>query len=349
MKKKHIAIGLAVVVIWGGAIGFLAYKSKDKKVKEEQAIKRYIVPENKKTFFSGVVEPSKSKIFYKDISKGSYYEINKKNGEIVSKGSLLITYKNEEIANQISDLEDQISDLKKEKNKISDPKNNEIQNNTDVMNPNVGASIEDQIKSNKKQIEKLKKKKYTHEYAPFAGKVSVPNKASEGENQVLLKLRSNDLYVKAQVSERDLEKTKLNQDVDILVLANDKNVKGEIFDISYDPEEQVIPTDGVTSTSQVANYPVTISLDSKENVVNGYHVQVKLKDTEKLIEIPSTAVKTEGSKKYVYLIKDNKLVKQDIKTKGEKGKSTIVSSGLKEKDEIVEVINSEMKEGQEIE
>ncbi|WGX76211.1 hypothetical protein QJS64_02250 [Paraclostridium bifermentans] len=69
MKKKHIAIGLALVVIWGGAIGFLAYKSKDKKVKEEQAIKRYIIPENKKTFFSGVVEPSKSKIFYKDISK----------------------------------------------------------------------------------------------------------------------------------------------------------------------------------------------------------------------------------------------------------------------------------------
>lgn len=94
---------------------------------------------------------------------------------------------------------------------------------------------------------------------------------------------------------------------------------------------------------------MTISLDSKENVVNGYHVQVKLKDAEKLIEIPNTAVKTEGSKKYVYLIKDNKLAKQDIKTKGEKGKSTIVSSGLKEKDEIVEVINSEMKEGQEIE
>lgn len=94
---------------------------------------------------------------------------------------------------------------------------------------------------------------------------------------------------------------------------------------------------------------MTISLDSKENVVNGYHVQVKLKDAEKLIEIPTSAIKTEGSKKYVYLIKDNKLVKQDIKTKGEKGKSTIVSSGLKEKDEIVEVINSEMKEGQEIE
>ena len=42
-------------------------------------------------------------------------KINKKNGEIVSKGSLLITYKNEEIENQISQIEDQISDLKKGK------------------------------------------------------------------------------------------------------------------------------------------------------------------------------------------------------------------------------------------
>ncbi|WGX76210.1 hypothetical protein QJS64_02245 [Paraclostridium bifermentans] len=31
---------------------------------------------------------------------------------------MLITYKNEEIANQISDLEDQISDLKKKKIKV---------------------------------------------------------------------------------------------------------------------------------------------------------------------------------------------------------------------------------------
>lgn len=104
MKKKYIAIGLVVALVWAGAIGFLALKSKDKKVKEDQNVKRYIIPENKKTFFSGVVEPTKSQVFHKDPTKGENYTINKKNGEIVSKGSLLITYKNEEISNQISDL-----------------------------------------------------------------------------------------------------------------------------------------------------------------------------------------------------------------------------------------------------
>lgn len=344
MKKKYIAIGLALVLIWAGAMGFLAVKSKDKKVKEDQAIERYIIPENKKTFFSGVVEPSKSKVFYKDPTKGENYEINKKNGEIVSKGSLLITYKNEELANQISDLEDQISDLKKEKNKSS-----ESQNKIDGAEVNLTDSIDGQIKNNKKQIERLKKKQYTYEYAPFAGKVYISNKGKDGENQVLLKLRSNDLYVNAQVSERDLEKVKLNQYVDVLVLANDKNVKGKVVDISYDPEDQAIPTEGMATASPVANYPVRINLESKEDVVNGYHVQIKLKSLEKSIEIPKTAIKTEGSKKYVYLIKDNKLVKQNVTTKGSKGDSIIVTSGLKEKDEIVEVINSEMKEGQEIE
>ncbi|WP_250673087.1 HlyD family efflux transporter periplasmic adaptor subunit [Paraclostridium ghonii] len=366
MKKKYIAIGLSVVVVWVGAMGFLAAKSKSKKVKEDQAIKRYVIPQEKKTFFSGVVEPSKSKTFSKDLAKGDNYEINKKNGEFVSKGSVLITYKNEEISDQISDLEDQISDLKKGKNKSDNSQNNENQGQNNELpnnnlqnselpnkeastNMNLNASIDDQIKSIQKQIEKLKKKEYTYEYAPFAGEVSIPNKGTDEPNKVLLKLKSNDLYVNAQVSERDLEKIKLNQEVEVLVLANDKTIKGEIVDISNDPEENAAPVEGMNTTSQVANYPVRINLESKENVVNGYHVQIKAKPLEEAIEIPKTAIKTEGSKKYVYLIKDKKLVKQNVRTKGEKGDSIIVTSGLKEKEEIVEVINSDMKEGQEIE
>ncbi|GAA0712018.1 RND transporter [Paraclostridium ghonii] len=349
MKKKYMAIGLSVVVIWAGAIGFLVVKSKYEKAKEDQAIKRYIIPDEKKTFFSGVVEPSKSKVFYKDQAKGDNYEINKRNGEFVSKGSLLITYKNEEISDQISDLEDQISDLKKEKGKSEKSQNNENQNKEVSTNMNLNESIDEQIKNKQKQIERLKKKQYTYEYAPFAGEVSIPNKGSDEQNQALLKLKSNDLYVNAQVSERDLEKIKLNQQVDVIVLANDKTIKGELVDISYNPEENVPAVDGKATTAQVSSYQVRINLESKENVVNGYHVQIKAEPLEESIEIPKTAIKTEGSKKYVYLIKDKKLVKQNVITKGEKGDSIIVTSGLKEKEEIVEVINSDMKEGQEIE
>lgn len=349
MKKKYIAIALAVILIWGGIIGFLAYKSKNKNDKQETEIKRYVVPENKKVIFNGVVEPSKSKVFYKDPTKGSNYEIKIKNGEFVSKGSIIITYKNEEIESQIEDLQDQISDLKKGKTKFSEPKINDVQNEINGINTNESYSLEEQIKTLKKQVEKLKKKEYINEYAPFSGKVSISKKLQDGENQVLVKLTSNDLYVKANVSERDLSKIKLNKKVDILVLANDEKVSGEITDIMYEPDEQPISSEGIASSSQITNYPVIISLDSKENIVNGYHVQVKLKGSSKLVEIPNTAVKKDKNEKYVYLIKDNKLVKQDIKTQGEKGKSTIVISGLKEKDEIVEVINSDMKEGQKVE
>ena len=67
------------------------------------------------------------------------------------------------------------------------------------------------------------------------------------------------------------------------------------------------------------------------------------------MEIPTTAIQSEGDKKYVYFVKHNKLEKRFIQTKGDKGKFTIVSSGLKEKDEIVENANKNMKEGQEVE
>lgn len=345
MKKKHIAIVVAIIVTWLGVIGFFILKSKQKEYKTNQSAKRYVIPEEKITFLNGSVQPKKLKVFYKDVTKGNNYKINKQNGENVSKGSLLITYKNEDISNQIQSLEEQIIDLKKEKNKTNNYKNQPYENQDSL-----GENIEVQIKNAQRELKKLKKDQYFYEYAPFAGKVFISNQDINSENQELLKLRSTDLYVKSQVSERDIEKVKEGQKVEVLILANNKKLSGKVQELSYEPEEQVVSVSNNTSqNSAVANYPVIIELDSQDDIVNGYHVQVKLKSSNEDIKIPTSAIKSEENKKYVYLIKDNKLVKQFINTKGTQDEFTIITSGLKEKDEIVEVINNDMKEGQEIE
>lgn len=348
MKKKYIAIACTIGIVWIGAIGFLAIKSKDKPndIGTEEGIERYVIPEDKKIFLNGVVQPKQSKVFYKDVTKGEDYKINKKNGDYVSKGSLLITYTNESVKDQISELQDQVNNLKKEKNKVN--------NNPEVQalegQEMATQSIQDQIKDLEKEISKLKKKQYSCEYAPFAGKVYISNKVVGEENQELLKLRSDDFYIKSQVSERDLDNVKEDQPVDVLVLANDKKVKGTIGDISYEPESQVASLgEEVSGASSVSTYPVTIELKSQDDVVNGYHVQAKLKLGNKELKIPKTAVKKDGDSQYVYLIEDNKLKKQTIKTKGTKGENIVVISGLKEKDEIVEVIGDNIEEGQEVE
>lgn len=350
MKKKHIAITVIIVIVWVCIIGFFIMKSKEKEVKSNESVKRYVIPEEKKTFLNGTIQPNKSKVFFKDVTKGENYTINKNDGEMVSKGSLLITYKNEEISNQIAGLEDQINELKKEKNKAN-IESSQVKETQPLENQQeLGNPIEAEIKSTQKELAKLKKQQYSYEYAPFSGIVCVLNQDSGTENQALLKLRSTDLYVKSQVSERELEKVKQDQPVEVLILANDKTVNGKIEEVSHEPEEQVgTMGESTTGASSAANYPVTIDLDSQSNVVNGYHVQAKLKSTDKEIKIPTSAIKSEEKNKYVYLIKDDKLVKQFIKTKGTKGEFTIVTSGLKEKDEIVEVVNNDMKEGQSIE
>lgn len=348
MNKKYIAIACTIGVIWIGAIGFLAIKSKDKTtdIGTEESIERYVIPEDKKIFLNGVVQPKQSKVFYKDVTRGEDYKINKKNGDYVTKGSLLITYTNKSVQDEISELQDQLNNLKKEKNKASNNLKVQVLEDQEMAIQ----SIQDQIKDLEKEISKLKKKQYSYEYAPFAGKVYISNKTEGEGNQELLKLRSDDFYIKSQVSERDLDNVKEDQPVDVLVLANDKKVKGTIGDISYEPESQVASLgEDVSGTSSVSTYPVTIELKSQDDVVNGYHVQAKLKLGNKELNIPKTAVKKDGNNQYVYLIQDNKLKKQTVKTKGTKGENIIVISGLKEKDEIVKVIEDNMEEGQEVE
>ncbi|MDK2587118.1 HlyD family efflux transporter periplasmic adaptor subunit [Romboutsia sedimentorum] len=335
MKKRKIAIVGLIILIWIGIVGFLMVKSKGKEneAKNDKNSERYIIPEEKKIFLNGVVQPTKSKTFYKDVTKGENYTIHKENGENVNKGSLLITYENDEISSQISDLKDQISDLK------SGNKNEEVQ-----------ADIKEQIKSLEKDLSKLKNKKYSYEYAPFAGQVFISKKDMNVENQELLKIRSIDFNIKSQVSERELEKIKEDQKVDILILANDKKTQGTIAQISNEPEAQEIALDQQASpNTSVSNYPITINLQSKANIENGYHVQINIKLSNNKFKIPTSAIKEDGNKKYVYLIKDNKLVKQFIQAENKEDKFSEVISGLKEKDEIIKTITSEMKEGQVIE
>ena len=335
MKKRKIAIVGLIILIWIGIVGFLMIKSKGKEnqVKNDKNLERYTIPEEKKIFLNGVVQPTKSKVFYKDLTKGENYKIHKENGENVSKGNLLITYKNEEITNQISDLKSQIDNMKKGKEKELVPGTNE-----------------EEIKNLQKELSKLKDKQYSYEYAPFTGRVYISNKDASAENQELLKLRTTDFNITAQVSERELEKVKEDQKVDILILANDKKVQGTIEDISDEPEAQAVGLDQQPSTNtSVSNYPITINLDSKANIENGYHVQINIKLPNNKFKIPTSAIKEDGNKKYVYLIKDNALVKQFIQVENKDDKFSEVISGLKEKDEIIKTITSEMKEGQVIE
>ncbi|MDU7904504.1 MAG: hypothetical protein E7J33_02945, partial [Peptostreptococcaceae bacterium] len=158
MKKKSIVVVVAIILVWVAIIGFFVIKSKQKEKSEEQNIKKYTIPDEKRTFLNGVVEPTKSKVFYKDATKGENYTINKENGEFVSKGALLITYKNEETSNQITVLEDQIKELEKEKNNLNKASNQSIESQLIEKEP-----VENQIKNTKKELSKLKQQQYSYE------------------------------------------------------------------------------------------------------------------------------------------------------------------------------------------
>src|SRR5690606_21623217 len=96
-------------------------------------------------------------------------------------------------------------------------------------------------------------------------------------------------------------------------------------------------------------YEVKISLDSQDNLINGFHVQAVVELSDSPIEIPKTSLIEEEGKTYVYKVVDNLLVKQEITYKEGESDKVIVDSGLSEEDQIVELPTEEMKEGMPVE
>ncbi|MGL4338464.1 MAG: biotin/lipoyl-binding protein [Turicibacter sp.] len=230
---------------------------------------------------------------------------------------------------QLKELDDQIIDLKEQ---LSD------------ADQETFTALDDQIKELSKQISKLEVKELTYEYAPFSGKVSISQDAA-GENQQLIKLKSPDFYVSSSVSEKDYAKLKVGMDAKILLLAINKNIKGAITYIAEDPQELATPASG----SSASTYAVNVSIEDQADLVNGYQAQVTMKLANELIKVPTSAIVSDGSKHFVYLVTDEGSKEQGVEIVGEEGEYTTIKSGLNEKDEILMYPNVEAKEGETIE
>ncbi|MDU6113249.1 MAG: hypothetical protein E6649_02485 [Paeniclostridium sordellii] len=328
VRKQKIIIGIIIFIIIS-IIGLIIIKklqlNKNQHMKA-QGPELYTVPQKEKVVIDGEIKPIKSEEFFIDRSK-ALDNINVENGQIVEQGSVLFTCKDESIKPKIDFLKDYI----------------EIKNSTKDATKFSENTDENLLNS---KINEIESNASVSVIAPFKGKVYI-NEPISNKNDVnpLITLSSPDLCIKGLITEENLPKVALNQNVEIFVNPTNEHIKGKISFIDDRPSKNI----NNDKKKNVSYY--SIKIDFLENqdlsrIKDGFHVKSTMEAINSKIKVPYSALGQDGEKKYVYKVIDGVIYKQEVKTAEVTDKYAIITEGVGENDKIIKYAkNKSIKDG----
>lgn len=370
MKKKDIIIIslIAVVVIVLASISYFASsKSKTTSKKGTEKYSAYTVPSPQTIFLEGEFQNVQKITYQPDATKGTVDSINVADKQAVTKDTVLFTYKNSQILDQVSTLEDQLDTLKATYVKLDKQSKNPISNQTLLSGNNSAqlqgsSDIKSQLDDNKKQQQKLNNqitelnnKAYTSIKAPFNGTVIKLNNDNNDLTKQILTLATPKMQLVSNVSEKDILKLSLNQTVDVTLVSTGQVVKGKITFISTTPVEASIGNissaqSGSMQASSGSNssYAVYIDVENQQEVYPGFHAQISATSAKDYPKIPKTSTFSEDGATFVWNISDGTLKKVKVETADFNEKYVQVKSGLNFDDKVIREAKDTMKEGDKV-
>ena len=202
----------------------------------------------------------------------------------------------------------------------------------------------------KKQKNKLNEEKTFTVTAPISGVVVL----SQDKNNYTIPyiiIESQELIVSGTVSEKDYEKIKLDDEVNVNIVSSNKMVDGKLSYISDRPisMSELSMLQSSTTNTNTSYYEVNITLNSQENLISGFHSQGKITLGDDTIKVPKTAIVKEEDNNYLFVDNEGILDKVEVKIGQEEGDYIIIESGIKENDKVLKNPTSDTKEGIEIE
>lgn len=357
-KKKWFLIGLALLLVIVAVVflpRFFGGEEIDEPIAEEDpfGIEYYYVPAIEQIFVNGMVTPEQSQEFYHDNTLGTRSDLEVENGQIIEEGTVLYSYTNEELQKEITQLYNEAARLETNRANTAYKQQLAIDRWYELKEEERTQTLEEitmdfnlyeldsQIQEIYNNIATMEENVYSEVVAPFKGKIVIPE---EKKAEVpLLKLISENFYVSGTLNEKDLEKVEIGQVADITVVSNGFTTLGKVSFVDTTPSaENSDPYSGVATMSE---YPVKLSFDSLENIVNGYHVQATINLEENQILIPKEAIHQEGEVEYVLVNDFGSVVRRVIKTGEETSEGFPVTSGLEAEDEIIVSSEVEIQEG----
>ena len=220
------------------------------------------------------------------------------------------------------------------------------------------SAYEDQIDSVKTTLNSLynKKEKLTADKnfvvtAPISGTIVLSSNEKDYTQPYII-IESQELIVKGVVSEKDYNKIKVDDDISVNIISTNETIEGKILEIDDRPVSNTeLNLSQVTQTTNtnVSYYNVLITLNSQENLINGFHSQGKVTLGDDTIKVFKTSIINEEGKNYVFIDKDGILDKVEISIQQEDGEYVIVESGLNANDVVMKNPTSETKAGVKVE
>lgn len=187
--------------------------------------------------------------------------------------------------------------------------------------------------------------------APIGGTIVLSSNEKDYTQPYII-IEGEELVVKGVVSEKDYSKIKIDDNISVNIIPTNETIEGKILEIDDRPvsNTELTLTQATQSTNtNVSYYNVLITLNSQENLINGFHSQGKVTLGDDTIKVFKTSIINEEGKDYVFVDKDGVLEKVEISIQQEDGEYVIVESGLNANDVVMKNPTSETKAGIKVE
>ncbi len=176
------------------------------------------------------------------------------------------------------------------------------------------------------------------EFNGIVSQVEVENGATVASGAKILKIESSDsVKVTLNISKYDLDKIKINQQVDIDIAGN--KYTGKVSKINRIAQKNESGTPVVKVEVHIDNPDQNIYLGVEAKVV------VHVEKAENVIIVPVETVNTDIKGTFCYVIENGVVTRKGVTTGISSDTEIEIKEGLKEGDQVISLINDSIKEG----
>lgn len=373
MKKGIIITAVAVVIV--AVIGINVYRAQSVSGK---AVNVHVANIKEKKLRNTVMVPGTLKLadeqyVYFDAEKGEVERFHVTEGSRVQQGTSLVTYESDalDLEQEQNNLEKKSSQLqidsvskhlsnlnKKQKELEKEMSKQEARDQIDTERTQLNLDLETakiDLERNKLEAKSIAKKERNLDVASdINGTVlEVDKEAVNNTSDVqkpLIHIGNTDEYLATGVlSEYDALKIKTGQAVKITSdVLPDKEWAGSVKQIDYLPQQQASAEAGNDAANQ---YPIEVKVDDQDitMIKPGFKLLLEIEtSSKKASSLPIKAVVNEDGEKYVYVVKDKKAVRKEVKIGETTNKFIEIKSGVSSKDKVITNPTKNLTDGAEV-
>lgn len=359
---------LGVLLVLGVIVAVGLVKANNQRAAQKQQYQTYQVKRDSALLLKGKVAAKDTVAVETGVSStGTLTAINVKNGEHVDPGTVLMTFHDEQVQNQIDEANQTIAKtelaIQNDQQAITTLKRQSSQVPTATADSSAESAADSGVAADQSQqarntlaadqltlqqtndsLTRLQAKLDPQVTAKIAGTIALDTTNNSNTGIPDMQIISDGQIIDGQVTEYDYAKLKQELAVTVMPVSNTDHYQGKIVTIDQTPQAAT-PTTSTAQTggSEAATYQFTVKIDHK--LTNGFNVQIRV--PQNTIRLPAASLVKKAGMHYVYVVKKHKAYRQKVVVKKVDGYWHLMS-GLQLKTTIITNPDHHLKNGQEV-